>query len=251
MSLGLQAKFLRVLEQKEVTRVGALKPRPIDVRIVAATNRDLQAEIDVGRFRRDLYFRLNGVSLVVPPLRERVDEIRAARAQVRRQGGRASQCPTPSISPEVLALFRAYGWPGNVRELRNVAERAVLLCAGDVIQLQHLPVDKMAPELPSRAGAGASVAHRASTLLAGRGEGAPPPPVIQAIGEDGIVRNGDEERARIVEALRVCHGNQTRAAELLGMSRRTLVSRLTEYDLPRPRKATSASPQGSEKGRSS
>ncbi len=250
MSLGLQAKFLRVLEQKEVTRVGALKPRPIDVRIMSATNRDLQAEIDVGRFRRDLYFRLNGVSVVVPPLRERVDEIEPLARRFVARAAELSQCPTPTISPEVLALFRAYRWPGNVRELRNVAERAVLLCAGDTIQLQHLPVDKMAPELPSRMGAGASFAQRAATLIAGRGEGASPPPVIQAIEDDGVVRGSDEERARIVDALRVCHGNQTRAAELLGMSRRTLVSRLTEYDLPRPRKATS-SPQGSEKGRSS
>jgi DNA-binding NtrC family response regulator len=251
MSLGLQAKFLRVLEQKEVTRVGALRPRPIDVRIVAATNRDLQAEIDVGRFRRDLYFRLNGVSVVVPPLRERLDEIEPLARRFVARAAELSQCPTPTISPEVLALLMAYRWPGNVRELRNVAERAVLLCAGDMIQLQHLPVDKMAPELPTRVGGGAALNPRAATLVAGRGAVAVPQPVIQTVEEDGIVRNDDEERARIVDALRTCHGNQTRAAELLGMSRRTLVSRLTEYDLPRPRKATTSSPQGSEKGRPS
>jgi transcriptional regulator with PAS, ATPase and Fis domain len=234
MSLPLQAKFLRVLEQKMVTRVGGLRPRPIDVRIVAATNRDLQAETVAGRFRRDLYFRLNGVSIVVPPLRDRREEIEPlARRFVTRFAEDAGRSP-PSISEGVLALLRAYHWPGNVRELRNVAERAVMLCDGDVIELDHLPVDRMTAEPEGGAGVTSPApqpvafdsadALRTAHLLAG-------------------------ERARIVEALRSCHGNQTRAAEVLGMSRRTLVSRLTEYDLPRPRKAHPSRPLRGERGR--
>jgi DNA-binding NtrC family response regulator len=247
MSLGLQAKFLRVLEQKEVIRVGALKPRPIDVRIVAATNRDLQAEIDAGRFRQDLYFRLNGVSVVVPPLRERLDEIEPLARKFVARAAELSQCPVPDVSPEVLALLRAYRWPGNIRELRNVAERAVLLCTGGTIQLQHLPVDKMAPDLPSGGGGGAP--HRGTSTLVG--VLAPDGPAeLPPVADDDLPQQGADDRARIIEALRVCNGNQTRAAELLGISRRTLVSRLTEYDLPRPRKPTASTMQRSEKGRS-
>jgi two-component system response regulator AtoC len=247
MSTGLQAKFLRVLEQKEVTRVGGLKPRPIDVRIVAATNRDLQVELDAGRFRRDLYFRLSGVSIVVAPLRERLDEIEPLTRRFVARAAELSRRPAPSISPEVFALLRAYSWPGNIRELRNIAERAVMLCDGDVIQLQHLPADKMAPDLPSRAPSAPRATYR------------PPVMGIEDTGSTDIpaapddelfldVRDVQRERARIVDALRACHGNQTKAAEMLGMSRRTLVSRLTEYELPRPRKTGLPRSNRSEKG---
>jgi len=251
MSLGLQAKFLRVLEQKEVTRVGALKPRPIDVRIVAATNRELESEIEVGRFRQDLYFRLNGVTVAVPPLRERVDEIEPLVRGFVARAAELSGVPTPTISPEVFALLRAYRWPGNVRELRNVAERAVLLCEGDVIQLHHLPADKMAPDLPHR-----TAANAPTTLY----PPAPAPSASRTVettsgtsafrgDRDEAGHGEDSERTRIVDALHKCHGNQTKAAELLGISRRTLVTRLTEYELPRPRK-TGSDQHRNEKGRS-
>jgi two-component system response regulator AtoC len=245
MSVGLQAKLLRVLEQKEVTRVGGLKPRPIDVRIVAATNRDLQNDIESGHFRQDLYFRLNGVSIVVPPLRERLDELEPLTRRFVARSAELSRRPVPSISPEVFALLRAWRWPGNIRELRNVAERAVLLCTGDVIQLQHLPVDKMASDLPSRRGSVVPTRHP-PPMVAENGGGAPAVPEIDL---EGLVRNTHEERARIVEVLRMCHGNQTKAAQVLGISRRTLVSRLTEYDLPRPRKAVAPQSNRTEKGR--
>jgi DNA-binding NtrC family response regulator len=249
MSLGLQAKLLRVLEQKEVTRVGGLKPRPIDVRIVAATNRDLQSDIDGSRFRQDLYFRLSGVNVVVPPLRERLDELESLTRYFVARASELSRRSTPSISPEVFALLKAYRWPGNIRELRNIAERAVLLCTGDVIQLQHLPVDKMAPDLPNRAASGPTTTRFPPLMVASNEAGEPGSAELEP-GLDGIVRNSHQERARIVDALRFCNGNQTRAAQMLGISRRTLVSRLNEYDLPRPRKAVSSNSQRNEKGRS-
>jgi two-component system, NtrC family, response regulator AtoC len=238
MSLGLQAKLLRVLEQKEVTRVGGLKPRSIDVRILAATNRDLQIEVDAGRFRRDLFFRLSAVSVNVPPLRDRLDEIEPlTRRFVACQSELSKRAP-PDISPEVFSLFRTYPWPGNIRELRNVAERAVLLSAGEAITLQHLPVDKMAPDLPSEREKPAPATQR------------PPPPESSAkVAEnpspseallEGFIPSNQKERERIIEALQMFHGNQTKAAEALGMSRRTLVSRMTEYELPRPRKSAIA-----------
>jgi DNA-binding NtrC family response regulator len=216
MPLTLQAKLLRVLEQREVLRIGALKPRPIDVRFLSATNRDLEAEIGASRFRRDLYFRLNGISIAIPPLRERVHEIEPlARAFVAEACAQSRRGKVPDLSPAALALLKRYAWPGNIRELRNAMERAVVLCAGDVIGLEHLPADKMAPVVElGQAPSGREVEALAALY-----------------GSDP-----EAERARILDALTECRGNQTQAATRLGISRRTLVTKLGQYNLPRPRK---------------
>jgi DNA-binding NtrC family response regulator len=208
MPLGLQAKLLRVLEQREVTRVGALRPRPIDVRFVAATNRDLEAEVAASRFRQDLYFRLNGIALTLPPLRDRVDEIEPLCALFVAQACRAMGRAPTRIDAEAMALMKRYAWPGNVRELRNTIERAVLLCSGDVITKQELPTEKM------------------GQILA-----APP-----SLGDGAPAPMNDGERARIIDALEKCGGNQSHAAKLLGISRGTLIKRIEELGLPRPRK---------------
>ena len=297
LPLSTQVKLLRVIEERQVMRVGAVKPRPIDVRFIAATNRDLEAEVAFGSFRRDLFFRLNGISLVIPPLRERVGEIdslaRNFIVQSCRQQGRD---PQPTLSPDAVALLRRYSWPGNIRELRNVIERAVLLCYDGTITTEHLPVEKMGPVLPSHtpmrsAPPGASsramregrlavpgiypgdrppgddalppdtdpgwappsdlrVSHSGSNRATMRPGGLAPPstppgPLPEGLGslQDGAPiglrsRVGAAERGRILEALERCAGNQTKAARLLGMSRRTLVARLETYGLPRPRKAS-------------
>ena len=211
MPIALQAKLLRVLEQREVQRIGALKPQSIDVRFLFATNRDLEAEVGAGRFRSDLYFRVNGITISIPPLRERVAEIEPlARAFVARASAESGRARPPALSPQVTDLLRVYGWPGNVRELRNLMERAVVLCAGDVIGLEHLPLQKM----------------RLS----------PPPPAKDEAAIDPDLAGEPDERKRIEKALEKAGGNQTHAAKLLGVSRRTLVSRLRDYALPRPRK---------------
>ena len=125
-------------------RVGATKPRAVDVRFVAATNRDLEEEIAAKRFREDLYFRLNGITLTIPPLRERTDEIAPLAALFLANGRRAAGTSrAPALSPAALALLRAYAWPGNIRELRNVIERAVLLSSGGTITVD-------APARPKR-----------------------------------------------------------------------------------------------------
>ena len=150
MPLSLQPRLLRAIEAREVLPVGAVKPRPIDVRFIAATNRDLEAEVAQGTFRRDLFFRLNGIALAIPPLRERKDEIAALAetfvADACRESGRES---LPTISAEAMGYILDYDWPGNIRELKNVIERALVLCDGDEITPQFLPLDKMSDISPA------------------------------------------------------------------------------------------------------
>jgi transcriptional regulator with AAA-type ATPase domain len=143
MPLGLQAKLLRVVETREVIPVGGVKARPIDVRFLAATNRDLEEEVSKKTFRQDLYFRLNGISLTVPPLRERPGDIEPLARSFVASAVKVLDRPAPALSEEALRLLGSYCWPGNVRELRNVMERAVLLCDGSEIGAEHLPVEKM------------------------------------------------------------------------------------------------------------
>ncbi len=231
MPMSTQVKLLRVIEARQVQRVGALKARPIDVRFLAATNRDLEAEIARGGFRADLYFRLNGIALSIPPLRQRVSEIeglaRVFIAQFAEQTGR----PPPALSRPALALMHQYSWPGNIRELRNVAERAVLLCASDAIGPEHLPLEKMRATYAAPAPAAVPGAARSSPIAAG------PPADPGAPTRDSIRREmADLERQRLIDALAQHAGNQTATAKALGISRRTLVSRLREYKIPRPQR---------------
>jgi DNA-binding NtrC family response regulator len=216
MPLSLQAKLLRVIEERRVMRVGGLKDRPIDVRFVAATNRDLQGEIAAGRFRQDLYYRLDGISINIPPLRERPGEIEELARLFINKATPDGQRP-PVLSPAALELLRDYEWPGNIRELRNVIERAVLLCGDGAITFEHLPVEKLQSGFVREA-----------------------PPTARAVGSastpDKPIAEADSDRDRIIAALQQCAGNQTHAARLLGISRGTLLARLNEYNLPRPRK---------------
>ncbi len=240
MPLSLQAKLLRVIEQREVLRVGSLRPRAIDVRFLAATNRDLEGEVAAGRFRRDLYFRLNGVSVVVPPLRERTDEIAPlARAFVKQLAARSRRATVPTIAPPVNDLLRRYPWPGNVRELRNMMERAVLLTVGDVITLESFPSEMMvAPVIALRSPLSHAAASRVTVppAMATDTSRFSVPAKSGDVLKEAVVGATAGERERIIAALDAAHGNQTTAAKMLGISRRTLVTRLGEYDLPRPRK---------------
>ena len=216
LPLALQAKLLRVLESREVLRVGSIKPRPVDVRFIAATNRDLATLAQQGAFREDLYFRLNGITLAVPPLRARRDEIGPLARTFAEQAAKDLGRPTPRISPATLRRLQQHPWPGNVRELRNTIERAVLLSQDNQGENQggH---DELIVDLPDPAEA----------IAAAQG----------GVERSTLRREVDEfEKERIVRALDQCAGNQTKAAQLLGISRRTLLSRLDEYGLPRPRK---------------
>ena len=222
MALSLQAKLLRVIENRKVMRVGGLKPKPIDVRFVSATNRELESDVMRGTFRQDLYFRINGVTLSIPPLRERTDEIAGlAQAFLVEAAEPLGQEP-PRLSDEALDLLCGYSWPGNIRELRNVMERAVLLCLADEITAEHLPVEKM------RATFATAVKDPAPAIRPGPAVTPPPGP--------GVKESDEAKKQRILEALMACGGNNTEAAKLLGVSRRTLGKWLEAYNIPRPRK---------------
>ncbi|WP_437735012.1 sigma 54-interacting transcriptional regulator [Sorangium sp. So ce1335] len=254
---SIQVKLLRVLEDRKVMRVGGLSPRPIDVRFLSATNRDLAAEVKRGAFREDLFFRLNGIALTIPPLRARVAEIAPLARAIADRTAAALGRRGPAFAPETLAALEAHGWPGNIRELRNVIERAVVLSGGDTLLPEHLLLDA-APAAPaaapltptldtSVAPAGAAAAPAAGSATPA-GTAAP----ARAADEDaGAARPGQSagdlrreldaiERRRIVDALEQCAGNQTQAAALLGMPRRTFVARLDAYGIPRPRKRKSS-----------
>jgi DNA-binding NtrC family response regulator len=209
LSPAAQVKLLRVLEDKKVLRVGALEARDVDVRFVAATNRDL--ENDPG-FRTDLFYRIAGVTLAIPPLRSRPTEIPLlAEAFTARAAADLGLARTPPISSEAMALLTGYSWPGNIRELRNVMERAVLLCTSDSITPAHLPVDKITTSYTE-----------------------PPRPAP----------SGNDERSKILGALEQTGGNQTEAAKILGISRRTLAKRMETHRIPRPRKSRRKSASG-------
>ncbi len=200
LPLATQAKLLRTLESSEVLRVGSSKPIKVDVRFVSATNLDLERASTQGKFRQDLYFRVNGITLHVPPLRARKAEIvELARRFLEAASKKADFAKTPVLAEETIAALESYAWPGNVRELRYAMERALVTGSEGPILVEHLP-----PQM------------RGATTPSGKEEGA--------------------TRERVIEALAKCDGNQTRAAELLGVSRRTLINRMIEFGLPRPRK---------------
>ncbi|HYE04407.1 MAG TPA: sigma-54 dependent transcriptional regulator [Planctomycetota bacterium] len=195
LPLALQPKLLRFLQERRFYRVGGTKPVTVDARVVAATNRDLAAEAAAGRFREDLYYRLDVASLTLPPLRERHEDVPLL-VQRYLRGKSTAQ---PAISVEALAVIAAYRWPGNIRELHNAIERAVILADGATIGLEHLP-----DRLTSNA-----VTQR-----------------IVAPQRGASLDVAERERALIERALAEAAGNKTRAAELLGMTRRRLYSRL-------------------------
>jgi two-component system response regulator AtoC len=260
MPLSAQAKLLRVLDQGEVLRLGATRPRAIDVRFIAATNRDLELEVERGRFREDLFFRLAAAAIVVPPLRERVAEIAPlARTFVRQACRELARPRVPRILPDAMALLEQHSWPGNIRELRNVIERAVLLSGDSDIGIAVLPHEKMGRKLRSGPASERRPSEQMRTVMTqgtdiGRAQSLSsiPPPAssrsptvspssrstapplhVNARVTDVLAR--DPEAAKLLAVLDECEWNQTKAAAKLGVSRRTLVTRLSAYGLTRKR----------------
>jgi DNA-binding NtrC family response regulator len=212
----LQAKLLRAIQEREVDRVGGTQPIKVDIRLLATSNRDLDEEVREGRFREDLYFRLNVMTLEMPPLRARPGDIPALAEHFIRKYAEANGLPTPKLSDEALGMLRSHQWRGNVRELENTMHRAVLLSQGptlgpDAILLtggRGIPVD------------------------AGRGNAAAPASAASAeAGTAPLVGRtvADVERDLIIETLSHCLGNRTHAATILGISIRTLRNKLKQY----------------------
>jgi DNA-binding NtrC family response regulator len=237
----------------------------VDVRFVAATHRDLEEMVARGQLRQDLYYRLAGVSLIVPPLRERVEEIPKLATDFAARFCAEAHRPTIPISGHAMAILKSYAWPGNVRELRNVIERAVVFCRGTAIAPEHLglPAERVSrPAFPAVSALPPSgyppspvpqqLPHEGSTAFGAtrldHPEGAPPAArttrpmdspanATIAFGSGSLPHEVEAlERQRILDALATCGGNQTQAAEMLGISRRTLLRRLDDYAVPRPRK---------------
>jgi len=215
MAPAVQAKLLRVLEEKQVTRVGGTRPVRCDVRVIAATNRDLAAEMEAGRFRRDLFYRLNVFPIEMPPLRARREDIPLLVDHFLKQIAEELKAPVPAVDDEAMAALLRHDYPGNVRELRNVLERACLLglargregtAGGARIGLEHLP-----PEFTAAAGAASGAAPAEESSLVA------------------------QERAMVLAALAQHGWNQTRAAEALHITRDNLRYRMRKYDIRRPK----------------
>src|ERR1044072_3953439 len=209
LELSLQAKLLRVLEEGAFRRVGGLKDIPLDVRVLAASNRDLKTESEAGRFRLDLYYRLSIIQIDIPPLRERGDDVLLlAQHYIDTIGSRLKRNRVTGVSAETQEMFRKYDWPGNVRELRNVIERALILEDADQITTEYLPGGLLAPTH-------APATTEASTRF--------------VLPEQGISLD-KAELSFVRQAIQRSGGNQKRAAELLGISRDQLRYRLKKLE---------------------
>jgi two-component system response regulator AtoC len=210
--MGVQAKLLRAIQEGEIQPVGSGRVDKVDVRVVACTNRDLAAEARAGRFREDLYYRLAVIDLVVPPLRDRVDDIPALAEEFTRRYAEKFGLGSVRLAPALVARLRASPWPGNVRQLENTVARLVAMSSTPVIEVEAL-VDGAPPTEP----APLSI------------EGAPAPEPIEGL----TLREQVEafERGLISRALEASHGNQSEAARKLGTSRVTLIDKIKKYRL--------------------
>lgn len=213
LSLDLQAKLLRVLQEKTVLRIGGNRVIPVDVRIIAITNRDLRAELNRGNFREDLFYRLNVLAIHLPPLRERREDIPLLAAHFLKKLAERRQSAALDLSPTALTALLAYNWPGNVRELENVLERAASTSPAARIELGDLP---------------AHIVHRPPVAVR------EPPAAPAAPGPPRTL--AEIERAALLEALHRCGGNVTRTARELGIGRTTFYDKLKKHHLGPPQR---------------
>jgi DNA-binding NtrC family response regulator len=202
MPTSMQVKLLRVLQEKKLIRVGGTTEIPVDIRVLAATNKDLKGEVERGAFRQDLYYRINVVTLQVPTLAERVDDIPLLCQHFLQKFAEVQGKQIDKIDPDVMELLLEYEFPGNIRELENIMERAVTLCAGDVIAMEHLPLDFQQPHFQ-----------------------------VQRHARKEFHTLEENEKEYIAWVVKQVNGNKTRAAEILGIDRVSLWRKLKRYEL--------------------
>jgi DNA-binding NtrC family response regulator len=243
LPLGLQTKFLRVLEERRFERVGGQKAIDVDVRVVAATNRDLAEMVKRGTFREDLYYRLSVIHVEVPPLRERLDDVPLLAehflARFRTQAARR----VSGFSPEALAVMTRYAWPGNVRELRNAIERAIVLGDREQIMAPDLPPQLLAQGQPVRQRTSSPTPPLGSSISTSVAAVPTPPPMPSvnvtidptppAVAHRPAVAKSlrELEREGILVALAATGGNKAQAAAILEIDRSTLYKKLKDYDI--------------------
>ncbi|HMF08240.1 MAG TPA: sigma 54-interacting transcriptional regulator, partial [Thermoanaerobaculia bacterium] len=201
MSPAVQAKFLRVLQEREFQRLGGARVQKADIRVIAATNRDLSAALTRGEFREDLFYRLSVFGIALPPLRERKEDILPLAEAFAEEIGRTVSRPSAGFSKNAADALLAYSWPGNVRELRNAIERAIILCDGGLIAPEHLPAPRP-----------------------GDGRGESDPAAVSSNLED-------VERDLVTNALKEARNNKALAARRLGITRSQLYSRIQKYSI--------------------
>ncbi len=225
MSMALQAKLLRVLQEGEFERLGGSQTLKADVRLIAATNKDLTQEVQGGRFREDLYWRLKVIGVELPPLRERLEDIPVLVDYFLMRFSMEYAKPMHQVSQVVLDRLRAHPWPGNVRELENCMRRAILLCSGDIITMEHIDIAN-----PQANGAEASQAQPSLEILKEKLQHIIPE--ILRLSKEGAHANIIEmvEELLIAKALELCGQNQVKAARMLGISRNTLRHRLKKLE---------------------
>ena len=221
----VQVKLLRVLETRQFERVGGTETLEADIRVVAATNRDLAAEVAAGRFREDLFFRLNVVEIKMPPLSERKSDIPMLCNHFLKRFAKENGKEVDGIEPAALALLQAYPWPGNVRELRNVVERMVVFSRGGAITARDVPT--AIRDGAERAVAGSALPSASTASTASTASSVSPGSPDATVGET----LADAEKANILAALEKAGGNRSKAADALGISRRTIQRKLAAWGL--------------------
>jgi two-component system response regulator HydG len=220
-SLAIQVKLLRVLQEREIIPVGGQKPLKVDVRVIAATNADLEAEVERGRFRPDLFYRLNVIPITLPPLRERREDIPVLTEHFLKQCCATQQRKLMDVDDEVMEVLSRYSWPGNVRELENVIERGVILAEGDRLTAAELPERVLSGRSGRPGGVGGPLAGATGGEVAGTLE--------------------DVEREYMMKVLEVTNWQKKKASTILGINSSTLYRKIQRYGLEPQQEAASES----------
>jgi two-component system response regulator AtoC len=218
MPMPLQVKLLRVLQEKKIRRLGGNNDIPVTARIISATNRDIEALVREGRFREDLYYRLNVFRISLPPLRERREDIPLLADHLLSRLCARMGRPRPELAPGTMEILSAYSFPGNIRELENILERALIYCEGNTIRDEDIDLHKPGLRKPNKPGTPSTPGSSRETAATGG-----PPPALSSMEEI--------EKKAILDALAKNNGNRTRAAAMLGISRKTILNKLKAWGL--------------------